>query len=506
MKVRAVLACAFLAFVTGCIGSKVAWVEKGSSAPGEKGGCYNLISGDSGTAARIGGSFKAIEDDLVRKGTGMKVKLPVHVYVEEKDAKDTSGAGSVINNFFSVCTLGIWPYVKSAERAVDVKVMSPTDSASQQLVFGEREWSSFILPIAALPCPGNGDWRSAVDFRSIGHNNRGSQDWFGNSRREHEKIAVADLLTRDFYQSSTKKFSAILKQISEGTQIGAGNGGGLPIFLLDSRDVHFRCNGEGIELIDADGVVDLMGDCLKDSGVCDVRTKKAVVRSVQEQAVFATMSTEGGGVADVESPDYRVEVSVERYRFKKGQKQSVIKRKHTFKKDSVIHATATKVVADVQMVINVIDFKNGKTIFSENMTGECKDVSVGGVSINRKGSKAVDGKVLSTEEKYMHSAVASIMSRFAAKLKYMQKFHVIGCLESGDLEIDASDHIFRPGERAVMIRLGEEKTSRRTGLQTRAEHEVAKVVIINSTSSSSIARIEEVMDSDFAGELIIRKR
>lgn len=57
-----------------------------------------------------------------------------------------------------------------------------------------------------------------------------------------------------------------------------------------------------------------------------------------------------------------------------------------------------------------------------------------------------------------------------------------------------------------MIRLGEEKVSRRMGLKVRAEHEVAKVVIVNSSSSSSTARIEEIMDDDFTGELIIRRR
>lgn len=80
-----------------------------------------------------------------------------------------------------------------------------------------------------------------------------------------------------------------------------------PIFLVDPKDVHVRCKGEGVA-INVEGVMDLMEDCLKDTDLCRVLTKKSVERSLKEQALFAALTGEGNEIAQIAAPAYRVEL------------------------------------------------------------------------------------------------------------------------------------------------------------------------------------------------------
>ena len=74
-----------------------------------------------------------------------------------------------------------------------------------------------------------------------------------------------------------------------------------PIFLVDPKDVHVRCKGEGVA-INVEGGMDLMEDCLKDTDLCRVLTKKSVERSLKEQALFAALTGEGNEIAQIAAP------------------------------------------------------------------------------------------------------------------------------------------------------------------------------------------------------------
>ena len=354
--VNAVTISAF-ALLGGCVGSRIAWVEKESLAEGATGGNYLLVSAD---VERLPFNAKKVSEDLAKRGKcEEEVVLPVRVSVEDYGKRESNGVGSFINNVFSVCTLGIWPYVKSYERTVDLKVASPTDEKGQQIVFGEREWSSFILPIAALPCPGWGDWRGR------------QSDTDQAFRADYEGKAVADLLTKDFYAESSKKYCTALAQISKSIEDSPQvdvNEDMRPIFLVDSKDVHVRCKGEGVA-INIEGVMDLMEDCLKDTDLCRVLTKKSVERSLKEQALFAALTGEGNEIAQIAAPAYRVELSIERYKFKDETKQVSRTKKHTFKEESVWNSSVRTIAADVQIVIKVVDLKTGLLYLSENLHG-----------------------------------------------------------------------------------------------------------------------------------------
>ena len=105
----------------------------------------------------------------------------------------------MFNNFFSVCTLGIWPYVKTEQSQCHVTVVSPHGKASVSYTVGSRTWSSFILPIAALPCPGWGDWRSSP---YVSEGNAGYAEFTSATRC----AAAATLLTEDFYNAEMQKY------------------------------------------------------------------------------------------------------------------------------------------------------------------------------------------------------------------------------------------------------------------------------------------------------------
>lgn len=482
------------ALLAGCVGSKVVWVQKESVAEGEVGGNYVFVSAD---ARVLPFNAKKVSEELAKsvKDTG-EVALPIRVSVEDHGKRDDNGVLASINNVFSICTLGIWPYVQSYEQTVDFKVTSPTDEKEQKIVFGGREWNSFILPIAVFPCPGWGDWRG-----------RSSDDTDRDFCKDYEAKAVADLLSKDFYAESSKKYNTALCQISKSVENSPRtdlNEDMRPIFLVDPKDVHVRCEGEGA-VINVEGIMDLMEDCLKDTDLCRVVTKKSVERSLKEQALFAALTGEGDGVAQIAAPAYRVELSIERYKFKDETKLVSQTRKHTFKKKSVWNAAVQTVAADVQIVIKVVDLKTGLLCLSENLHGECSDKKIAQTFSSRKGEESDGGKMLSTSEKYLHAAIGQIMEKFANSVKKMQKFSIVSCTKDGVLTIDGTDRVFSVGEHVSLLKLGDARVSQRTGRTTQSETCVAKAVVINTSSSGTDLRIETILDPNITGDVIVRK-
>lgn len=56
-----------------------------------------------------------------------------------------------------------------------------------------------------------------------------------------------------------------------------------------------------------------------------------------------------------------------------------------------------------------------------------------------------------------------------------------------------------------MMKCVKANVSRCTGRGVRPESQVAEVVVVSSGPSSSIVRIDRILDMDFRGELIIRR-
>lgn len=486
-----------LAVLVGCMGSQVTWIEKASSQSGETGGNYHFLEMSNGGLKNQVDLKKVVGSLTKHSKNCAAMELPVRVSIEEKERREANGVVASVNNLFSVCTLGIWPYVESFEYPVSLKVSSPTDESETSVVFGSRKWSSFLLPIAALPCPGWGDWRGSAS--SI------DADGF-YSRCEEE--AIADLLTKDFYERSSSKYQQVLDRIAISVKKRPNvsvDEDIRPVFLIDPKDVHVRCRGENVD-IDVEGVVDLMEDSLKNTDLCRVLTKRSIERSLREQALFNMLSSGSEELTKFVAPAYRVEIAIERYKFSQETKQEMEKRKHTFKKASVRVKNKTEVVADVQIVIKVIDLKSGHLYFSENLQGECRDESVASSFISRKGGKTKGGKMLNTERRYMQTAVGKVMSEFANRVKGMQKFSVISCSRDGMLTIDGTDRVFKAGDRVSLFKLGEVTISQRTGRTTYSETPIAEAVVENASSSGTILRIQTILDSNISGEIIARRK
>ena len=197
MKVKDCISGTLIAtcMLTGCMSSSVGWIDKGEPPETVTGGTYAIDS-----------SIKGIDADKLRKDYGVKIgeidkkevpardsALPVKVSATSGKVVDVTGAMGTVNNFFSVCTLGIWPYVSTETCDYTVEISSPMNKSSYPLTIGKRKWSSFILPIAALPCPGWGDWR-------------GSSDGFEFYQQEAAGTVITSVLTEKFYNDEMAKY------------------------------------------------------------------------------------------------------------------------------------------------------------------------------------------------------------------------------------------------------------------------------------------------------------
>ncbi len=190
---------------TGCINNKVGWIEEGPDMEGSSGGVYAVGAlPNSAISAkemeRVKDEFNlktgAVDDQAVPSKDSA---LPIAIKVSGGATKDVTGSVASINNFLSVFTLGIWPHVKSEEKTCSVEIITPNGTTSQTYVLGSRTWSSFILPIAALPCPGWGCWRSSPYMT-------GGEDGLDEFERETQMGMAATLLTSDFYKAEMAKY------------------------------------------------------------------------------------------------------------------------------------------------------------------------------------------------------------------------------------------------------------------------------------------------------------
>lgn len=195
----------------GCFSNRVAWVDDSPALKGSTGGLYAIgaIPGGSITSAEIARTQGGlnVKTGPVDKGEvpAKDSALPVAIGCQEGNPKNVTGGIAMGNNFLSVCTLGVWPYVQSMESECKVTVTSPQGTASASYTVGYRTWSSFILPIAVLPCPGWGDWRSSAYMKE---QESGFSEFTGATRC----AVAATLLTEDFYRTEMSKYVDFLQK------------------------------------------------------------------------------------------------------------------------------------------------------------------------------------------------------------------------------------------------------------------------------------------------------
>lgn len=151
--------CAVALTLSGCYSNRVAWVE--GPEPKVRPELSSKVR-FSGTAAQIlnAGSCRGNEN-----------ALDVAVSYTVDSSRDGVGFIGSVNNFCSWLTLWIWPHVCADDYECTVAVSGYGKTAERKFTMGKRAWTSFLLPLAAIPCPGWGDWRSGPRFGG---------DWFAS--------------------------------------------------------------------------------------------------------------------------------------------------------------------------------------------------------------------------------------------------------------------------------------------------------------------------------------
>jgi len=192
-----------LAACSGCISSHVAWVEGWEPDVPEALEANCRFAGDNGPAA-----FAATHLNYI--GNPNDEAMEVSIFLEKGEPEPGNGLLAKVNNVFSFCTIGLWPWVRSQDQSCTVEVVAYGEKAKREFVLGHRTWSSFILPIGLLPCPGWGDWRSAATFKLDFERGPGQEMW------EADIVAgyVGELLTEDLLAKFKNKRGMMHKPVT----------------------------------------------------------------------------------------------------------------------------------------------------------------------------------------------------------------------------------------------------------------------------------------------------
>jgi len=142
---------------SGCISSHLAWVEGVEPDVPQSVSANCRFTGDKGPASLAAAILNA-------NGNPNGEALELSLFVETDDPEPANGLLAKVNNIASFCTVGIWPWVRSQKRCCTLELVGYGEKVKRQFVIGHRTWSSFILPIGIIPCPGWSNWRSSATF------------------------------------------------------------------------------------------------------------------------------------------------------------------------------------------------------------------------------------------------------------------------------------------------------------------------------------------------------
>lgn len=502
--------------MVGCMNSRLAWDGSKELVTKPTGGVYAVTQPLLGTELE-----KPVLDLMKRHASERNVKfattvdekaLPISVSVKQGTHRPTAGAIAAVNNVFSFCTLGIWPYVSSEETAYQVSVMGlfpcesgvvvPESIAYRDVVIGERSWSSFLVPFAAIPCPGWGDWRRGMSMNE----EKGAFLEYRNTTLAADTMA---LLTDEVYRENLEKFksqrTAMLARREKAVRLLQGSLSEKqkrmvesqedlrPIILLDEKYFTLRDGLEGTRNIVMENVEDALGSL----GVFRIISKQTVANNIKEKMLFSRLVGEGNAdvMGKLEIPGYAVAVSVLQYGTKINQSTKRDYHKHAKESRRQIFEEKS---AHVKLAVKITDLSSQDIIFSKTYEESAvTDKKKVGTVKQRYGNE--EGKSFESDDSMLIPLVKKITEQAARDMIKEQVFHVIDCTDDGEITLDIASSLVKEGDTLDFFTRGKNVVSARSGMRKRKETRVGTLRVTEVTPSyckACFATIEKLHDSE----------
>ena len=511
------LVCGVAAICAGCINSRVDWDDSSEVPAKELGGVYRLeLIPETNSFERALNEAVAKELGNVAKAKGIRITandddenaLPVTVEVHANEGKNSLGAFGAVNNVLSYCTLGIWPYVTSQDTSYGVSLcmlspqvngkIAPQEIARREVVIGERKWSSFLLPFAAIPCPGWGDWRNTMSTDS----DDGS---FLVYRNQTIAGDVAQMMGRDVHRENVeayqKKRAAMLERRKKavavvqgklsrrGTPARADQGEGdwRPIILIDEKDI---TGGNPAARAVVMGKIE---EAIQQSGQFRILSKHSVSRDMKERELFAKLTGVDGGVGStLGMPAYRLSVQINA--FGTTVVGSTKKDYHKHKSDKRRRLYQEK-IARTAFAVKISDIETKDEVFVKSY----EDKESSGTKKVGQGDRQFNtgGEMFESDEAMLVPLVGRIASKVTEDIVKNQPFHLIDCTEDGVVTIDMPASVVKVGDPLAMFSRGKAVMSPRSGQKTRLEKQVATLRVVEAEGNyckAVFVTIEDVED------------
>lgn len=497
---------------SGCINSRLAWDASEEVDSPAIGGVYKVVSSSkAGLESRVFDSMKKLSQSKTVEFVSDSADnaLPVALAVSRGASRETVGAIGSVNNILSVCTLGVWPYVKSSDQPYSVSLVvpfprengaiEPAPIAQREIVIGERNWASFLIPFAAIPCPGWGDWRKGCSTDS------GDAAYVEYCNKVLAKDAL-ELMTKDVYQSGLRKFSeknsAMLKRRQAAidavkSSVEAKQRSAVtsdvdlrPIALIDEKYFNVAFGKESVsgKRSVKDTVMENMGDALGTLGVFRVLSKRTIANNLKERDLFTKLTGEdsASAVGNLGMPGYVVEASVLQYETKINTTTKKDYHKHKKESNRRIYEEKT---AHVKIAIKIADLESQDIVFSKvyekSDNSGTKKIGTASVSYGNENGKSFD-----SDAAMLIPLVRQIAEAAAADMIKSQVFHVIACTSEGELTVDLASSLIKEGDKLDIFSRGKNVVSARSGMNKREEVKMGSLRVVEAQPSYCKARFE----------------
>lgn len=501
LTVLRLLAFAVALGVSGCVGSKVTWIDAGAEGSANPGGKYSVtsmdgrgaVSRDDALVEALASSGVNIVDVEMSDRPQRDIALPVTLKFERRPSRSSVGGIGIVNNMLSVCTLGVWPYYQSEEAEVVVELRTPTGTRRGTVTVGGNAWSSFILPIAILPCPGWGEQRSC------GENVR--LDIPGDMAQAAAVRFASQVLTDEFYEKEMakwiehcEKFAAARKKavaaLMPKCQAAKSVLNERPVLLIDDKDVVNKTDKKQLDLTD---IASRMESELNGVQVFKIVSRRSVERGIAERNMFQMLSGAELDLSGVKVPAFRMEMVLLQY--DASTKTQPIREWY---KDADYGAigTLTRISASAELMLKITDMRTGETMFADQLREVVSDSSEQKTVKRQSSVEEIRGEKLQSEEYYLGEAVNQVIRQFCARIASNQGYAIVGCSKNGVLAVNAPASSVAVGDRLKVYNV-----ERGSGM----EIEVATIKIIKCQGSTCIAEFVEFKDVDCEWNVIVRK-
>lgn len=514
---KIVLVAAF-SLCLGCVQSKVAWMEGDAGSESEFYGNYTVKMQRSAISAKDPSVIA--KDRLVireiEKCNQRSSEEPLDVCVGLKCISTTEANGGIayLNNALSVCTLGIWPYVRAKRFEYEVSVTSKYGRYAETITEGVRSWSSFILPIAALPCPGWGELRSfsegCDDSLAKGTDSLIDRSIVGAFRsimtkERYETLLEARRTDRRIHREAIGK----LRKKIEDVDAKSDGVDRRPIVYLDENSVQNNTESQ----VNEKSIIDRVENALMMSGM-RVETDHSIIESVRNSELFSVVKGEKTDLVAVERPAFRADVSILQCKCVAKNEERTWKKhkKHTFKETDRRDYTEKieSKSAIVELNLRLVNIKTGETVLSKNVLG--KDSAEHSLLTEeysgRKGnqkSNLESGGDLRSDEYYIEKATDEAMRQFATSMFDVLPFHITSCTTAGVVTIDAPGWLIKKGMLLDVLNLGN-PMSGKNGKVSRSETKVATIEVTSVEGDRCTGEFTSILDAECNWDVVVRRK